>query len=132
MNSQKGSTFIVLRIVLAIICILAAIAFFYLLTPRPPRSTLFPYTTLFRSATAWEARATDVNRYNAAGVTFPTSGVGMGDLMTYISRTYVYTFLSKDGWGDQWGLGTDRSWGNSAPAQIYAIISYGKDAGPQS
>src|SRR5439155_26755562 len=23
--------------------------FFFLLTPRPPRSTLFPYTTLFRS-----------------------------------------------------------------------------------
>src|SRR5205807_9116084 len=29
---------------------------FFLLTPRPPRSTLFPYTTLFRSSinTLWE------------------------------------------------------------------------------
>src|SRR5439155_21763577 len=26
------------------------ISSFFLLTPRPPRSTLFPYTTLFRSA----------------------------------------------------------------------------------
>src|SRR5699024_12712773 len=26
--------------------------FFFLLIPRPPRSTLFPYTTLFRSKTA--------------------------------------------------------------------------------
>src|SRR5216683_4651740 len=26
--------------------------FFFLLIPRPPRSTLFPYTTLFRSAYA--------------------------------------------------------------------------------
>src|SRR5437870_12827598 len=25
--------------------------FFFLILPRPPRSTLFPYTTLFRSAT---------------------------------------------------------------------------------
>src|SRR5438309_10941883 len=25
--------------------------FFFLLSPRPPRSTLFPYTTLFRSPT---------------------------------------------------------------------------------
>src|SRR5438874_13715172 len=25
-------------------------SFFFLLIPRPPRSTLFPYTTLFRSA----------------------------------------------------------------------------------
>src|SRR5262249_60891381 len=26
--------------------------FFFLMTPRPPRSTLFPYTTLFRSGTS--------------------------------------------------------------------------------
>src|SRR5437899_8485565 len=25
------------------------VSFFFLMTPRPPRSTLFPYTTLFRS-----------------------------------------------------------------------------------
>src|SRR5215211_8948160 len=29
--------------------------FFFLMIRRPPRSTLFPYTTLFRSATAWPA-----------------------------------------------------------------------------
>src|SRR5256885_17161935 len=28
--------------------------FFFLMIRRPPRSTLFPYTTLFRSLTAWE------------------------------------------------------------------------------
>src|SRR5438093_1371579 len=28
---------------------LIALHFFFLLIPRPPRSTLFPYTTLFRS-----------------------------------------------------------------------------------
>src|SRR5205807_9619898 len=27
--------------------------FFFLILPRPPRSTLFPYTTLFRSRQAW-------------------------------------------------------------------------------
>src|SRR5256885_11004896 len=27
--------------------------FFFLMIRRPPRSTLFPYTTLFRSVTAW-------------------------------------------------------------------------------
>src|SRR3712207_9482237 len=30
--------------------------FFFLMIRRPPRSTLFPYTTLFRSANAWAAR----------------------------------------------------------------------------
>src|SRR6266508_6472048 len=32
--------------------------FFFLMIPRPPRSTLFPYTTLFRSP---PSRARDVN-----------------------------------------------------------------------
>src|SRR5439155_17639741 len=31
---------------------------FFLLIPRPPRSTLFPYTTLFRAKFAAEMRAT--------------------------------------------------------------------------
>src|SRR5438270_13210189 len=31
--------------------------FFFLLIPRPPRSTLFPYTTLFRSDQAADALA---------------------------------------------------------------------------
>src|SRR5438445_4378481 len=31
------------------ISILYLISFFFLMIPRPPRSTLFPYTTLFRS-----------------------------------------------------------------------------------
>src|SRR5437868_14893620 len=32
--------------------------FFFLLLPRPPRSTLFPYTTLFRSSTPKASRPT--------------------------------------------------------------------------
>src|SRR6185369_17728192 len=31
--------------------------FFFLMIRRPPRSTLFPYTTLFRSATSCSARS---------------------------------------------------------------------------
>src|SRR5438552_14184402 len=30
-----------------------ALSFFFLMIRRPPRSTLFPYTTLFRSSPAW-------------------------------------------------------------------------------
>src|SRR5256885_16974738 len=30
--------------------------FFFLMIRRPPRSTLFPYTTLFRSHAAWRRR----------------------------------------------------------------------------
>src|SRR5215208_7948162 len=31
------------------LCLLSAFFFFFLMIRRPPRSTLFPYTTLFRS-----------------------------------------------------------------------------------
>src|SRR5215204_7298606 len=31
--------------------------FFFLMIRRPPRSTLFPYTTLFRSPRSWTTRA---------------------------------------------------------------------------
>src|SRR5690606_41762824 len=34
--------------------------FFFLMIPRPPRSTLFPYTTLFRSPIVSRTRAHDV------------------------------------------------------------------------
>src|SRR3712207_7953693 len=36
---------------------------------RPPRSTLFPYTTLFRSHCSRECIAMDSNRNDAAGLT---------------------------------------------------------------
>src|SRR5205807_10275531 len=32
--------------------------FFFLIIPRPPRSTLFPYTTLFRSQVAYREKLT--------------------------------------------------------------------------
>src|SRR2546422_6745067 len=35
---------------------MCCILFFFLMIRRPPRSTLFPYTTLFRSAWTWRAR----------------------------------------------------------------------------
>src|SRR5229473_3280744 len=49
--------------------------FFFLMIRRPPRSTLFPYTTLFRSIAApqawrgwWEARAASCDPRDASGV----------------------------------------------------------------
>src|SRR5437899_12705753 len=34
---------------------------FFLMSRRPPRSTLFPYTTLFRSLNAWERAGADAS-----------------------------------------------------------------------
>src|SRR5438552_18538976 len=43
--------------------------FFFLMLRRPPRSTLFPYTTLFRSRRISSSRATPAKRCDS-----PTSG----------------------------------------------------------
>src|SRR3712207_8353786 len=41
-------------------------SFFFLMIRRPPRSTLFPYTTLFRSTVADDGRGVDPARVAAA------------------------------------------------------------------
>src|SRR2546422_2917857 len=46
--------------------------FFFLMIRRPPRSTLFPYTTLFRSTTS--RLATVCRLLNAAGVKYVVVG----------------------------------------------------------
>src|SRR5205823_8487307 len=48
-------------------CISAAVGFlfvFFLMLRRPPRSTLFPYTTLFRSGPFLEDRITELDDWN--------------------------------------------------------------------
>src|ERR1035438_10771325 len=43
-----------------------AVFFFFLMIRRPPRSTLFPYTTLFRSCPSWAPIAPTPRRSSGA------------------------------------------------------------------
>src|SRR5947208_4700680 len=57
-------------------------SFFFLMIPRPPRSTLFPYTTLFRSwrgrwLPQWMNLTTKYTFRSHARVTKPTAPVSM-------------------------------------------------------
>src|SRR5258708_23845671 len=44
----------------------AVLLFFFLMIRRPPRSTLFPYTTLFRSLSTWTTSLSGTRRTHAA------------------------------------------------------------------
>src|SRR5438477_12269064 len=65
-------------------CLPLALKFFFLMIRRPPRSTLFPYTTLFRSSAADKGKDTrdylaaafpELNAWERAGADASSAGM---------------------------------------------------------
>lgn len=123
MRKQKGFTLIELLIVVAIIGILAAIAIPNLLNAMQRARQKRSMADMRTIATAWEARATDLNRYTAAGaagdITWPATSNPITVMTDLVSPTYMRKVPLYDGWGTLFYVGYN--------ADNYAVKSYGAD-----
>jgi type II secretory pathway pseudopilin PulG len=116
-----------LLMVVAIIGILSAIAIPNLINALQRAKQKRTMVSIRNLATAWEARASDVSKYNAAGISGASVPVPLVDLAGELEPTYMKVVPRKDGWERDLSCYAEFALGDTQVAQRYAITSPGRD-----
>jgi type II secretion system protein G len=121
-KQARGFTLLEILVVVAIIAILAAIAIVNYRAALNRAKQKRTVADIRNIATAWEARAGDLARYNAAGFTFPTQSFSYAQLKTILVPTYTQVLPVNDGWNRPLQFAVEQN-----PANEYGIRSAGRD-----
>ena len=127
---ERGFSLPELLMVVAIIAILAAIAIPNLLQALNKARQKRSMADIRSIATAWEARATDLGKYNAAGAGYLgiSEPVTMDNLALSLQPTYIKAMPTHDGWTRDFYAYVDLPWGDATEtSQRYVIASSGRD-----